>query len=88
MQMHNLKTIDTVFDAVASGAKRFEVRKNDRFFQAGDTVIMHKVDAAGFYCVDERNKKVKSIEFKIGWILQGGQYGLDAQYCVFQLELL
>lgn len=33
---HKLKTWPQYFDAVMDGSKRFEVRKDDRFFQVGD----------------------------------------------------
>jgi hypothetical protein len=37
---HNLKTIPIYFDRVANFEKLFEVRKNDRDFQVGDTLIL------------------------------------------------
>lgn len=37
-KVHELKTWPTYWDAVERGEKLFEVRENDRFFQAGDVV--------------------------------------------------
>jgi hypothetical protein len=37
---HELKCLPVFYDAVVAGTKEFEVRKNDRNFQPGDTVIL------------------------------------------------
>ena len=42
--MHELKILKSYFDAVASGYKTFEVRKDDRGFQKGDSVILREYD--------------------------------------------
>ncbi len=34
---HDLKILPVYMDRIMSGEKRFEIRKNDRDFQAGDT---------------------------------------------------
>lgn len=40
--IHELKILPEYFDAVVSRKKTFEIRKNDRGFQEGDTVILKK----------------------------------------------
>jgi hypothetical protein len=84
---HILKTVGTIWDAVESGQKRFEVRKNDRFFQSGDIVILRRLSSHG-YCTpgDGGRFSTKDLRFTIGWILQGGQFGIEPGYIVFQLE--
>jgi hypothetical protein len=37
---HTLKTLPKYFNAVCDGMKTFEVRKDDRNFQIGDTLIL------------------------------------------------
>jgi ASC-1-like (ASCH) protein len=39
---HSLKTLPVYFERVWNGEKTFEVRKNDRGFQAGDKVVLHE----------------------------------------------
>ena len=41
---HFLKITPPYFEAVSSGVKTFEVRHNDRGFQAGDTVTLCEWD--------------------------------------------
>lgn len=87
MKTHVLKTVATAWDAVNAGEKRFEVRRNDRFFQRGDIVTLRKIDDNGRYATGTGGKfSTCDISFKIGWILQGGQFGIDPGYIVFQLE--
>jgi ASC-1-like (ASCH) protein len=38
--VHHLKTWTPYFQDIKSGIKKFEVRKNDRDFQVGDTLIL------------------------------------------------
>lgn len=42
MSTHELKVIPPYFDALVSGAKTFEVRKNDRAFQRGDILKLRE----------------------------------------------
>lgn len=92
MTIHKLKTWPTAWDAVSSGEKRFEVRKNDRFFQRGDLVVLERFDpetrkyqhrsgASAYHPND-----VARLTFVIGWMLQGGQFGIEPGYCVFSLD--
>lgn len=41
---HQLKTIQPYFDQVMKGLKTFELRKRDRLFNAGDTLILKEYD--------------------------------------------
>ena len=44
--IHSLKTWSKYFNAVISGEKTFEVRKNDRGFLVGDLLILREYDPA------------------------------------------
>lgn len=41
---HELKTWPKHYEALALGEKRFELRKNDRGFKAGDTLFLREWD--------------------------------------------
>lgn len=94
MKTHHLKTWALYWDAVADGDKLFEVRKNDRFFQRGDIVELHRWNESEG-CYEDRAGEVSSsyepvtggtLRFRIGDILQGGQFGIEPGYCVFSLQ--
>ena len=86
-QVHDLKTIDHYFDAVACGKKTFEVRKNDRAFQTGDLVKLIKVDERGNHIPDpNRPGGDIAIVRQITYILQGGQFGVAPAHCILALS--
>lgn len=41
---HELKILPEYFEAICSGKKKFEIRKNDRNFQVGDWVGFREFD--------------------------------------------
>ena len=82
MTRHHLNTWPTYFRAAEKGVKTFEVRKNDRFFQRGDMVVLHELENDG---PGLNARTGNSLEFYIGPILQGGQFGIEAGYCAFSL---
>ena len=86
--VHILKTVPTVWDAVARGEKRFEVRRDDRFFQSGDIVRLRRLDPDGGYSSLPGGSRfsTRDLDFRIGWTLRGGQFGVEPGYVVFQLE--
>lgn len=44
MSNHNLKIFTKYFDALASGAKTFEYRFNDRAYQVDDMLLLQEID--------------------------------------------
>lgn len=89
-RIHELKTVAYAFDAVKAGLKRFEVRKNDRGFQSGDLVVLRRLygpdDEVNEWRVGELDGEADALTYRVGWLLQGGQFGIEPGYCVFQLE--
>jgi hypothetical protein len=47
IMIHELKTLPEYFNAVLSGEKTFEVRKNDRPFHKGDLLALNEYDPEG-----------------------------------------
>lgn len=79
---HDLKTWKAYFYRVQSGEKNFELRKNDRDFQSGDTVRLHCWDEVlGNYV-----KEYEVITRRIGYILHAEDMGLQKGYVIFSLE--
>ena len=84
---HVLKCWPVYWDAVASGDKTFEGRRDDRGFQKGDIVVLQRTrhDALHTVELDVQGTARNEIRFRIGFILTGGQFGIEPGYVVFSL---
>ena len=74
-QHHYLKTETEFFQAVERGVKKFELRLNDRDFKVYDILHLEEV-VSGV----KTGRSLAPLEIK--YILQGGVYGLDKDYCI------
>lgn len=79
--MHELKIEKQFADAVLDGRKTFEVRKNDRGYNAGDTVRFTVVED-GISTIH----KLNGAEFRIGYVLSG--WGIEEGFVVFSIQYL
>ena len=81
MKTHNLKLNIEFCDAVLSGEKTFEVRKNDRGFQTGDLIRFIPTDGT----VREHAKhEISGHTYKITYILNG--WGIKNGYVVLGIK--
>jgi hypothetical protein len=64
MSTHELKTWPAFFEPIMDGRKNFEVRRDDRGFQAGDTVVLreYEPDRGGRYTG-------RALKAQIGYVL-------------------
>ena len=90
--VHELKTWPEEFQAVLSGQKRHEVRRNDRNFQPGDEVVLKEWDKSLLRPIAEAvqdNQRTgytgMQKTFFIGHITAGPSWGLPAGLVVFTL---
>ncbi len=82
-KIHELKLKESFCDDVLNGRKNFEIRLNDRGFQAGDHVKFSRVTEMGsFYPGHEIEKQ----EYVITYVLSG--WGLEKEYVVFGIKPL
>ena len=80
MKTHFLRTINPYFHQVWMDNKKFEVRKNDRDFKAGDVLVLKEYD--------EKNGYLGRLIFaNISYVLEGGQYGVDEDYCIMSIDV-
>lgn len=78
MTIHELKTVNPFFEAVYTGFKDFELRKNDRNFKVGDRLKLVEF---------EKGKTTKRFVLKdVKYILAGGQFGLSYDYVILGLK--
>lgn len=77
---HTLKLQEGFADAVLNKRKTFEIRRNDRGFQKGDTVAFKVIDKLGTHKPHALEEKV----FVITYVMS--DYGLQDGYVVFGLK--
>lgn len=75
---HELKILPKYFKDIVDGYKNFELRKNDRDFKIGDTLMLKEFEN-GEYTGD-------STQVVVTYILFGGEYGLDKDYVILGIE--
>lgn len=98
--IHELKTWPEFFDAVKRGEKTFEVRRDDRGFQVGDTLRLvrwqpAKGYAGGGFETDQDGKpwwhgkdgRRAEIEAVVTYKLAGGRFGIDPDWCVLGFDI-
>jgi len=77
--IHDLKAWPQFFDALLTGEKTFEVRKNDRNYQVGSTLLIREWDPKN------SSYSGRELKFTISYILFGGQFGIEEGFVVLGL---
>jgi len=80
MATHELKTWKIYFNDIIEGKKNFELRKNDRGYNVGDTLILKEYD-------NEVNAYTGRLtDCTVEYILHGGQFGLEEGYVIMGIN--
>jgi Domain of unknown function (DUF3850) len=85
---HVLKTWPVYFTRLVTGEKNFDVRLNDRSYQAGDTLILREYDPSKDHecdrqdCVENRWTG-RELTFRVGFAYTGD--GVADKYVVMSL---
>jgi ASCH domain. len=77
-KIHDIKIWPEFFDAVQSGRKNFEIRKNDRDYKVGDILLLREWDKELGYTGKAELKRVT-------YLVQA-EFGLPDDICVMSLE--
>jgi hypothetical protein len=85
---HELKTDPEVFDDVAAGNKTFEIRRDDRGFKVGDTLILRRTKYSG---AEMRHGHLliytgETARRTVTHILRGPVYGLKDGWVIMSLN--
>lgn len=78
--IHELKTVSPFFEEVERGQKTFEIRKDDRPFQVGDTLVLRHWDSLRKCFLAEPH-----IHVKVKYILRDERF-LPPGYCCMSIE--
>ena len=77
---HDLKILQPYFDAVMSGDKTFEIRRNDREYSVGDSLLLREwSERDGF--------SGRQITADVTFLLNGGQFGIACGHCVMAIRV-
>ena len=80
MKIHELKIQLSYFEAVYTGLKSFEFRKDDRDFEVGDLIRFRVI---GKTTLGAPNSVLSNVLFKIKYILRDiPELGLPKDYCI------
>lgn len=80
MSEHMVKCWPAYYDAIERGDKTFDVRRDDRGYQKGDTLSLHRYEIGFGYhtgCILKR---------QITYVLTGGQFGIEPGFVVLALS--
>jgi len=80
MKEHKLKTWIPYYRDIINDIKTFEIRKNDRDFKVGDILILEEWDDI------KETYTGHFIYMRVGYILKGGQFGIEDGYVVMTLN--
>lgn len=83
---HDIKILEQYANAIVDGRKNFEVRKNDRGYNAGDKVRFHVISQKDIYAdsVCLNNHPLNNRIYKITYVHSG--LGLENDYVVFGIK--
>lgn len=86
---HALKTWPEPFEAVWQGAKTHEIRRDDRGYAVGDTLVLREWDPAPDRCVPSRPTGFTKREIKatVTHKTPGGSWGLPSDLCVMSISI-
>lgn len=89
MKTHDLKTWPAPFAAILSGAKRYEIRKDDRGFAVGDELVLREWQPStgyeGFQLFAHYTGR--EIRARVTYKTSGGEWGLPVGLCVLGIEV-
>lgn len=75
---HDLKVLREFYPEILRKAKTFEIRKDDRDFMVGDTLLLREIDSVGY--------TGRACRRKINFILaDAGKYGLKKGYVILAI---
>ena len=86
MTTHDLKSWPDFFEPILTGAKKFELRINDRKFNVGDVLLLREFDdRTHAYTGRQIRKRVTYMLDGIGGGAIAPLAGLNMKYCIMSL---
>lgn len=83
-RIHEVKCWAEFFDGLRDGSKTFEVRRNDRDYQPGDT--LHVREWVPFLLANNEHYTGRDVWLWVRYVLGGGQHGIEEGYVVMSVQ--
>ena len=83
---HELKTWPPFFDAIVDGRKTFEVRNNDRGFNAGDVLHLREYDPSKPMASDYFRYTGRELRVRVTYVLSGEKFGVKDGFVVMGIQ--
>ncbi len=80
MTTHDLKTWPEFFDAIKSGDKTFELRKDDRGFRAGDFLRLKE------WLPTDKRYTGREITAQVTYIMAGPSFGIERDHVCMAIK--
>ncbi len=89
---HYLKVWPEYYRVIKTGEKKFEIRKNDRNFKVGDTLILQEWSPMGYSSVSPNTMTGEytghEISANVSYVLKDAAgFGLISGYCVLSISI-
>lgn len=85
MTTHRLKIFVKYADAIMSGAKTFEIRKNDRDYEVGDSIVFNVVADDCHFLEEAVRHPLNGATYRIDYILDDFE-GLAQKYVALAIS--
>lgn len=82
MKLHELKCWPEPFEALRSGAKLHEYRRDDRGFAVGDRLLLRRWDP------ESASYSGRAVEVAVTYISRGPGFGIPEGYVVMSVDLV
>ena len=82
--LHTLKIHPEYFAPVKSGAKTFEIRKADRNYKVGDSIMLEEYDPEALK-MGKLGYTGNVCHKRISYVFRGGKHGVSNDYVVLGL---
>lgn len=88
MKIHELKSWPEFYNAIMTGSRRHELRRDDRGFAVGDQLRLREYDpAVREYTGSTLNARITSLT-SVGVPCAVSAEGLSEGFCIFTVELI
>ncbi len=84
---HKLKTLPEYFEPVGRGDKTFEIRKDDRAFKVGDTLILQEWKSPPSSMLSIGDYTGREIHVRVTYKMSGGKFGLPEHMCIMGFKI-